>query len=291
MPLDSAADPADLAAAAAERYARQLLLPEIGLAGQARLAAAGALVVGAGGLGSAALYYLAAAGIGRLGIADGDRVAPSNLNRQILHGARDVGRRKVESAAEKLAALNPAVRLELFPERLAAGNVGRVIAAYDVVLDCTDNFPARYLLNDACFRGKKPLVTAAVHGWRGQLFTLLPEGGKLTTRTPGAPEFNPRTSSGAPGVPPGVPVVESCGGGGGCWRCLAPEPPPEGDGAILGATAGFLGALQALEAVQLLAGAGAALGARLLLADGRRMAFRTIGRPRDPACPLCGAGR
>ncbi len=230
-------------------------MPELGEEGQARLLGAGVFVVGAGGLGSAALLYLAAAGVGRLGIADHDRVERSNLNRQILHAEGDIGRPKIDSAREMLAALNPAVRVEAHPERLSAANIRGKIRGCDLVLDCSDNFPTRFLVNDACFFERKPLVSGAVHAFEGQLFTV-------------------------------IPGDESSG----CYRCLVAAPPPPGDGHILGATAGVVGSLQAVEAVKLITGCGEPLAGQLLLYDGLRMRLRTLRRRRDPACRLCGAG-
>jgi len=236
----------------AERYARQLKMPEIGAAGQEKLLAAIVLVVGAGGLGSAALTYLAAAGVSNLVLVDGDRVELSNLNRQILHGEADIGRLKVESARDALALINPEVRVEVRAESVTEENVREMIRDCDVVLDCLDNFPTRFLLNDACFREQKPLVSGAVRAFEGQLFTLLP------------------------------------GTDAGCYRCLLAEEPPPPDGLILGATAGFIGTLQALEAVKIITGCGEPLAEEILVGDALHMRFRKLRRRRDPSCPLCG---
>lgn len=245
------------------RYSRQMVLPEVGGEGQARLRAASVLVVGAGGLGSPAALYLAAAGVGRLGLADGDRVDPSNLQRQILHFTADVGRLKVDSAREKLLRLNPLIRVDAHPERVtAAGAPGAVdapalLAGYDVIVSAVDNPETRYLLNDACVTLGKPLVEAGVVGFQAFLMTILP-------------------------------------GRGPCFRCVFPEPPPAGhvptcaEAGVLGAMTGVLGALEALEALKLLLGRGETYTGRLLTVDGLLGRFREVPWPRDPACPACG---
>ena len=246
-----------LAPAELRRYARHLTLPEIGIEGQRRLRAGSVLVVGAGGLGSPAALYLAAAGIGRLGIVDFDRVDESNLQRQVLHGTSDVGRPKVESAAARLRDLNPHVQLEPHQLQLDAGNAGPLVARYDVVVDGTDNFAARYVLSDACVAHGRPCVHASIHRFEGQATVLV--------------------ANGAP-----------------CYRCLFREPPPPGtapscaEAGVLGVLPGILGSLQAAEAIKLVTGAGETLANRLLLVDVLRMRFSTVALRRDPGCPACG---
>ena len=228
-----------------ERYARHLVLPEIGGAGQQHLRAARVLVIGAGGLGSPAIQYLAAAGIGTLRVADDDHVSLSNLQRQVLHGTADIGRPKVESAAAAVERLNPHVAFEPVPERLTAENAARLLAGVDVALDGSDNFATRYALADACRSARVPLVTAAVGRFDGSLTTILPDG-------------------------PG-------------YRDLFPTPPPEGtvapcaEAGVLGVVTGVMGTLQALEAVKLLAGAGEPLRGRLLMFDALAMRFEEVG--------------
>ena len=242
-----------------ERYSRNALLAQVGWDGQARWGAGRVLVVGAGGIGSAALMYLAAAGVGRLGLVDGDAVELSNLQRQILHQSADLGRRKVESAAESLAALNPLCRVETFDLRLNPGNVGEVVQGFEVVLDASDNFPTRFLLAESCWRYHIPLVSAAATGWHGQLLVA----------QPGAE--NP------------------------CYRCLVPEMPPAAavpastQVGILGAVAGAMGCLQAAEALKLLLGLESDLTRRLLAYDGLQGRFQSLARVKRPDCPLCGS--
>jgi len=239
------------------RYSRHLLLPEVSAAGQARLKAGSVLVVGAGGLGSPAALYLAAAGVGRIGLADFDAVDVSNLQRQVLYDTNDVGRLKVDVARERLTALNPHVDIAVFPERLARENARNVFAGFDVVLDGTDNFATRYLTNDACFLLGKPNVYGSIYRFEGQ-----------------------------------VSVFQR--GKGPCYRCLYPSPPEPGlvpscaEGGVLGVLPGVVGALQATEALKLLLGIGRSLAGRLLLYDALALSFREIAVPRDPACPLCG---
>jgi adenylyltransferase/sulfurtransferase len=239
------------------RYARQLSLPGIGLAGQAKLRAASVLVIGAGGLGSPAALYLAAAGVGRLGIADPDAVELSNLHRQLLHTTARVGSPKVESAREAIGALNPHVRVETHPYAVDAWNAEALVAQYDLVLDGSDNFPTRYAVSDACVLQGKPYVYGSVQRFDGQLSFF------------GAPD-------------------------GPCYRCLFREPPPAGaipscaEAGVFGVMPGLVGTLQASEALKWLTGAGDVLAGRLLLIDVLRMQFRTIAVRRDPACPSCG---
>ncbi|MHB0948493.1 MAG: molybdopterin-synthase adenylyltransferase MoeB [Gemmatimonadaceae bacterium] len=257
MTGDAAALP-ELAVEELLRYGRHLTLPQVGLAGQRRLKAARVLLVGAGGLGSPAALYLAAAGVGTITIVDPDVVDASNLQRQILHRTRDVGRPKVESARERLAEVNPHVRVEAHGARLTAANARPLVARHDLVLDGSDNFATRYLVNDACVLEGKPDVYASVVRFEGQASVLA---------VPGGP----------------------------CYRCLFPEPPPPelvpgcAEAGVLGVLPGLLGVVQATEALKLLLGIGESLVGRLLLVDTLGMALRTIPLRRDPACPACGA--
>ncbi len=240
------------------RYERQLLLPHLGEQGQERLRRGSALVVGAGGLGSPALSYLVAAGLGRIGLIDDDVVQLSNLQRQVLYTTRDVGLPKAERAAERLAAVNPHVRLEPRAERLTAVNAGQFVSDYDVVVSAVDNLTARYLLNDACVRSRTTLVEGAVSGLLGTAITI-------------------------------------AGGETACYRCLFPEPPPAAatEGQLLGVMGpvpGVIGAIQALEVIKVLAGVGRPLHDRLLHFDGETMTFDEIAVRRSPACPACGQG-
>lgn len=239
------------------RYSRHLLLPEVTLEGQKRLRAARVLLVGAGGLGSPLALYLAAAGVGRIGLVEFDRVDLTNLQRQILYSTADVGRPKLEAARERLAGLNPEVEIVPHAARLSSANAMEIVAGYDVVADGTDNFPTRYLVNDACVLLGKPNVHASVFRFDGQLA-----------------------------------VFDAARGP--CYRCLFPEPPPPGlvpscaDGGVLGVLPGILGTLQALEVLKLLLGRGEPMIGRLLLVDALGMRFREIAIARDPACPVCG---
>ncbi len=244
-----------------ERYARHIVLREVGGAGQARLKAARVLVVGAGGLGSPAILYLAAAGVGTIGIADFDSVSLSNLQRQIAHRTADVGRRKTDSAGDAARAINPEVAIVPHAVRIAPDNAMALIADYDIVADGSDNFATRFLLNDACFFAKKILVSAAVTEFDGQLATY-----KAFDRTGGWP----------------------------CYRCLFAEaPPPDtapscSETGVLGAAAGVMGTLQALEVLKEITGAGETLAGRLLIYEALSTRFRTVRVPPDPACALCG---
>jgi adenylyltransferase/sulfurtransferase len=239
------------------RYSRHLLLPEVTAAGQMRLKAGRVLVVGAGGLGSPAALYLAAAGVGKIGLADFDAVDVSNLQRQVLYDVSSVGRPKLEVARERLAALNPHVEIALFPERLTRDNARGILEGFDVVLDGTDNFATRYLTNDACYLLGKPNVYGSIYRFEGQV--------SLFHR-----------------------------GKGPCYRCLYPSPPEPGlvpscaEGGVLGVLPGVVGSLQATEALKLLLGIGRSLAGRLLLYDALALSFREIALVRDPACPLCG---
>jgi molybdopterin-synthase adenylyltransferase len=244
-----------------ERYARHIVLREVGGVGQAKIRQARVLVVGAGGLGSPCALYLAAAGIGQLGILDNDTVSLSNLQRQVLFNTADVGTAKVDAGAAHLAALNPGIAIVPHRVRLTADNVAALIADYDIIADGTDNFETRFLLNDACFFAKKILVSAAVTEFDGQLAT-----------------FKPWDKTGA------YP----------CYRCLFPSPPPPGtvpscsETGVLGAAAGVMGSLQALEVLKQIAGVGENLAGRILIADTLAARFRTISLDPDPGCRLCG---
>lgn len=246
-----------------ERYSRHLLLPEVGAAGQQRLGAARIVLVGAGGLGSPSAYYLAAAGIGQLDIADDDVVDRSNLQRQILHTEARIGMAKVESAAIALSALNPRLRVNPAAVRVTSDNVEALISEADVVLDGGDNFAVRYLLNDACVKLRKPLVYGAVHRFTGQVSVF--DAGRHRGRYP-------------------------------CYRCLFPEPPsPEdapncSEAGVLGVLPGVIGMLQATEAIKLILGIGEPLRGRLLNFDAMRMRFRETRLSPDPACPVCSPG-
>ena len=240
------------------RYSRHLLIPEVGLRGQERLTAARVLVVGAGGLGSPALQYLAAAGVGRIGVVDDDAVDETNLQRQTIFSTADVGCNKAVAAATRLHALNPYVRVDALPFRLDVENARELVRAYDVVLDCTDRFPTRYLINDACYFEKKIDVYASIFRFDGQLSVL-------------------------------------CAPGGPCYRCLYPQAPPAeltptcADGGVLGALAGLIGAWQAGEALKVVLGVGEPLVGRLLLVDSLAARVRELRFDREPECELCGA--
>jgi molybdopterin/thiamine biosynthesis adenylyltransferase len=247
-----------------ERYARHLILREIGGAGQARLSKARVLVVGAGGLGSPAILYLAAAGVGTIGIVDPDLVSLSNLQRQIAHRTQDVGRLKVESAVEHARAINPHVRLEAHPVRLGVENAVALIAAHDLVIDGSDNFATRFLVNDTCYRVGRTLVSGAVGQFDGQLAVY-----KAHVRPCGR-RIHP------------------------CYRCLVPEAPEGSESCtgagVVGALTGVIGSMQALEAIKEILGIGESLAGRLMLYDGLGAAVRTVRLPPDPACAVCGAG-
>jgi sulfur-carrier protein adenylyltransferase/sulfurtransferase len=239
------------------RYARHLILPEVGMEGQQRLKAARVLCVGTGGLGSPLAFYLAAAGVGTLGLVDFDVVDASNLQRQILHSTKDVGRRKLDSAEEKLTALNPAVRVVKHETRLTSTNALEILAGYDIVADGTDNFPTRYLVNDACVLLRKPNVYGSIFRFEGQASVFAMKDGP-------------------------------------CYRCLYPEPPPPGmvpscaEGGVLGILPGLVGVIQATEAIKLILGKGETLAGRLLLVEALGMRFRELKLKRNPECPVCG---
>jgi len=241
-----------------ERYKRNLLLAGFGPAGQERLLNAGVLLVGAGGLGSPAAFYLAAAGVGRIGLLDSDLVEVSNLQRQILHGTPDLGRLKAESGRDKLIHLNPGLRVEAITRELNEQNAEDLISRYDLVLDCTDNFKTRFILNEACLRLNSPFVYGGVLGYIGQVMFILP-------------------------------------GRGPCFRCLYRDEPRGGAPdcsavGVLGAVPGVIGTLQACEAVKYLVGVGDLLVGRLLTYDALTASFMEVGLERDPQCPSC-AGR
>lgn len=240
------------------RYSRHLILPQVGLAGQQKIRAASVLVVGAGGLGSPIALYLAAAGVGRLGLVDFDVVELSNLQRQVLHGTPDEGRPKTASAHDAIQRLNPEVAVIAHETRLTSANALEIIAGYDVVVDGTDNFPTRYLTNDACVLLKTPNVYGSIFRFEGQVSVFAPHLG------------------------------------GPCYRCLYPEPPPPGtvptcaEGGVLGVLPGVIGSLQATEILKLILGTGTSLRGRLLLYDALEMRFRELKVRRDPECPICG---
>jgi adenylyltransferase/sulfurtransferase len=243
-----------------ERYARHIVLPEVGGIGQAKLMSASVLVVGAGGLGAPMILYLAAAGVGRIGVVDDDTVALSNLQRQVIHSTADLGRPKVESARDAARRVNPEVKLVPHRERLTAQNVSRLITGYDLVADGTDNFETRFLLNDACHLGGRTLVSAAILRFEGQVATFKSHLG------------------------PPYP----------CYRCLYREAPPPGmvpscsEGGVFGALAGVVGSIQATETIKEILGIGQSLAGSLLIYDALEVTFRKMKLPRDPACPLCG---
>jgi adenylyltransferase/sulfurtransferase len=240
-----------------QRYSRHLIIPEVGVEGQQRLKEARVVCIGAGGLGSPASLYLAAAGVGTLGVVDFDVVDFSNLQRQILYSSSDVGRRKVEAAASRLTALNPEVRVVAHETPLTSANALDILRDYDVVVDGADNFPTRYLVNDACVLLGKPNAYGSIFRFDGQASVFATKGGP-------------------------------------CYRCLYPEPPPPGlvpscaEGGVLGVLPGIIGTIQATEAIKLILGIGNTLAGRLLLLDALTMEFRTMKLRRDPACPVCG---
>ncbi len=247
----------ELTTAEMARYARHLILPEVGMEGQQKLKAARVLCVGTGGLGSPLALYLAAAGVGTLGLVDFDVVDASNLQRQILHSTRDVGRSKLDSAADKLSALNPAVQIVKHQTMLTSANALEILSGYDLVADGTDNFPTRYLVNDACVIAGKPNVYASIFRFEGQASIFATREGP-------------------------------------CYRCIYPEPPPPGtvpscaEGGVLGILPGLLGVIQATEAIKLILGKGESLIGRLLLVDALAMRFRELKLRKNPECPVCG---
>ena len=242
------------------RYSRHLIMPEVGMEGQLKLARAQVLMIGAGGLGAPLGLYLAAAGVGRLGIVDFDVVDFTNLQRQITFSTSDVGRPKIEAAKERLAGLNPGIRIDTYETRLTSDNALDLFRDYDIIVDGTDNFPTRYLVNDACVLLGKPNVYGSIFRFEGQ-----------------ATVFN---------YPAGP-----------CYRCLYPEPPPPGlvpscaEGGVLGVLPGIVGAIQAMETIKLILGTGEPLAGRLLLFDALAMRFRELRLRKNPACPICGEHR
>lgn len=257
LPLPQRSERLTLSQPEVARYSRHLIMPEVGLEGQKRLKAASVLLIGAGGLGSPLALYLAAAGVGRLGLVDFDVVDFSNLQRQVIHHTADVGRPKLQSARERIAAINPEVQVDLYETRLTSANALSIFEPYDIIIDGTDNFPTRYLVNDACVLLKKPNVYGSIFRFDGQ-----------------ASVFSP--------------------GHGPCYRCLYPEPPPPGEvpscaeGGVLGILPGLVGCIQATEAVKLILGKGSPLIGRLLLYDALEMSFREFRIRRNPKCPACG---
>jgi sulfur-carrier protein adenylyltransferase/sulfurtransferase len=242
------------------RYGRHLIMPEVGMAGQKRLKAARVLLIGTGGLGSPLGVYLSAAGVGTLGLVDFDVVDYSNLQRQIIHGTRDVGRPKLHSARDRINDINPHVRVELYEGMLLSDNAREIVREYDLVIDGTDNFPTRYLVNDACVLEGKPNVYGSIFRFEGQASVFWAEKGP-------------------------------------CYRCLYPEPPPPGmvpscaEGGVLGILPGIIGCIQANEAVKLILGIGEPLTGRLLLFDALKMRFRELRLRKDPECPICSDNR
>ncbi len=246
------------------RYSRHTLLSEIGEVGQLKLLDSKVLLIGAGGLGSPAAMYLAAAGVGTIGIVDFDVVDVSNLQRQLLHGTKDVGRLKVDSARDRLLDINPDLNMIAIPEPISSHNALEIIKDFDVVLNGSDNFPTRYLVNDACQFLNKPLVDASIFMFEGQVTVYQPE------------------------------IVEQGIDGGPCYRCLYPDPPPPGEvpscseAGVLGVLPGIVGSLQAIEAIKLIVGFGEPLIGRLLMIDTLDQSFRTLNVERNPECPVCG---
>ena len=240
-----------------KRYSRQIILPEVGEKGQEKLTAAKVLMIGAGGLGSPVCYYLAAAGVGTIGIVDMDVIDLSNLQRQILHSTDGLGKPKVESAKERLIALNPNIKINPYNQKIEAHNVIELIEQYDIVVNGVDNFTARFLLNDACVFAKKPLVEAGVLRWEGMIMTIVPDVGP-------------------------------------CYRCVYPEPPPTGavptaqEAGVIGVIAGTMGVLQAAEVIKFILGAGKGLVGRLLTFDALYGTFNEVHIKKNSQCGVCG---
>ena len=241
-----------------DRYSRHLILPEVTLEGQKRLKAASVLCIGTGGLGSPIALYLAAAGVGRLGLVDGDRVELSNLQRQILHGTKDVGRKKLSSARDRILEVNPNVQVDLYDTYFTSNNARDIVEPYDIVIDGTDNFPTRYLSNDVCVFTKKPNIYGSIFRFEGQCTVFAP-------------------SLGGP-----------------CYRCMFPDPPPPGsvpscaEGGVLGVLPGLIGVMQAIEAIKLIVGIGDSLIGRFVSIDALKMRFREFKLRKDPKCSVCG---
>jgi adenylyltransferase/sulfurtransferase len=240
-----------------QRYSRHLIMPEVGMAGQRKLKAASVLLIGAGGLGSPLAMYLAAAGVGRIGLVDYDVVSYSNLQRQVIHGTSDIGRSKLDSARDRIKEINPFVLVDTFDVPLTSENALEIMAPYDVIIDGTDNFPTRYLTNDACVLLGKPNVYGSIFRFEGQASVFYAKEGP-------------------------------------CYRCLFPEPPPPGlvpscaEGGVLGVLPGTIGAIQATEAIKLILGTGDSLIGRLLIYDATNMSFDEVRLRKDPSCPVCG---
>jgi sulfur-carrier protein adenylyltransferase/sulfurtransferase len=258
VPLPPLVEPAEeLTPQEVRRYSRHLIIPDVGMAGQKRMKNAKLLVVGAGGLGSPALMYLAAAGIGTLGIVDFDVVEESNLQRQVIHGQSDVGRSKAESARDSVTEINPLVDVVLHTERLDSSNAMEIFADYDLIVDGTDNFATRYLVNDACVLLGKPYVWGSIYRFDGQASVFWSEYGP-------------------------------------CYRCLYPEPPPPGmvpscaEGGVLGVLCASIGSIQVNEAIKVIAGIGEPIVGRLMIYDALEMTYRSVKVRKDPECPLCG---
>jgi sulfur-carrier protein adenylyltransferase/sulfurtransferase len=258
VPLPPLVEPAEeLTPQEVRRYSRHLIIPDVGMAGQKRMKNAKILVVGAGGLGSPALMYLAAAGIGTLGIVDFDVVEESNLQRQVIHGQSDVGRSKAESARDSVTEINPLVDVVLHTERLDSSNAMEIFADYDLIVDGTDNFATRYLVNDACVLLGKPYVWGSIYRFDGQASVFWSEYGP-------------------------------------CYRCLYPEPPPPGmvpscaEGGVLGVLCASIGSIQVNEAIKVIAGIGEPIVGRLMIYDALEMTYRSVKVRKDPECPLCG---
>ena len=255
--MKTAAPPVVLTNAEVARYSRHLIMPEVGMDGQLKLKAASVLCIGAGGLGSPVALYLAAAGVGRIGIVDFDVVDYSNLQRQIIHGTPDVGRSKLDSARDRLNAINPEVRIETHDAAISSANALDLLRDYDIIVDGTDNFPTRYLVNDACVLLGKPNVYGSIFRFEGQASVFATKDGP-------------------------------------CYRCLYPEPPPPGlvpscaEGGVLGILPGVVGTIQATEAVKLIIGVGEPLINRFMIYDALRMRFRELKLRKDPDCPVCG---
>jgi sulfur-carrier protein adenylyltransferase/sulfurtransferase len=247
----------DLSQEEIKRYSRHLIMPEVGMDGQRALKASSVLCIGAGGLGSPAAMYLAAAGVGRIGIVDFDVVDYSNLQRQLLHGTPDVGRSKLDSARDRLHALNPHIQIDTYETALSSQNALELFAPYDVILDGTDNFPTRYLVNDACVISGKPNAYGSIFRFEGQASVFGTKEGP-------------------------------------CYRCLYPEPPPPGlvpscaEGGVLGVLPGIIGVIQATEAIKVMLGIGEPLIGRFLIYDALKMRFRELKLRKDPECPVCG---
>jgi adenylyltransferase/sulfurtransferase len=252
----NSATPRALSIEQIRRYQRQIIMPEVGSVGQRKLLNASVVLIGAGGLGSPTALYLAAAGVGTIGIVDFDAVDVSNLHRQILHGHKDVGRPKVESAGDTLRDVNPDINFIPFNEPITSENARRILSQFDVVVNGSDNFPTRYLVNDACVFLQKPLVDGSIFRFEGQATVYLP--------------------------------------GRGCYRCLFPSPPPPGavpscaDAGVLGVLPGIIGSIQAVETIKLILGQGNSLANRLLIFDSLDMEFREVKVRRQPECPVCG---